>query len=76
MLCRSWNCRGGVHGGIQPGTRTAVIDIDALLTVTDWQHLRAAAGKLAALVRQYCGGESESYYLSAANPSIEFARTA
>jgi DNA/RNA-binding domain of Phe-tRNA-synthetase-like protein len=74
VLCRSWNYRGGIIGGVHSRTRTAVIDIDALLHVIQWESLVDAVNTLTGLIRQYCGGESECHYLNATNQSVELQR--
>jgi len=57
VICRRWNWREADRTKLTPDTRNAVIVLDALAPV-DRAIVESAGQELAALIRQYCGGEA------------------
>lgn len=73
VLCRAWNSRGGKSTFILPETSTVIIDVDGLLTVISQEEIETAAYMVASLVKEYCGGKTQVYFLSKDNPQIEIS---
>ena len=67
VLTRRWTWRQAKHSLILDSTSAVEINVDALPLVPDEEILQICA-ELSALLRKYCGGETRSAILSAANP--------
>ena len=70
VLCRAWNSRGGRAGMIFPNTRSAIIDVDCLLTTMPYDEVALATNEVARLVEQHCAARTTVHFLSESNPSL------
>jgi DNA/RNA-binding domain of Phe-tRNA-synthetase-like protein len=72
VLCRAWNSRGGKSALTSPSTRSAVIDIDVLLSVIPEDELVRAANTAAHLITNHCEANASVFFLNKNRQSIEF----
>lgn len=72
VFCRAWCWKNGDRSKIEPTTRDAIINIDAMLPVTQ-EHIRTAAAELAALVTEHTGATVTIYALTPETPEFEIA---
>lgn len=70
VMARRWNWRNSHFSRIRPETTNVAINVDALVPPISRAVLEQATEELAALVRQYCGGEVTTYLLDSSCPSF------
>ncbi len=71
VLTRRWTWRQSALTLTLPETTAVIFNIDALQGVPD-EDIAAAARDIERLLREHCGGEIQSYVLSAAQPVWSF----
>lgn len=72
VMCRRWTWRNADFSRITPQTRNVAINIDMIMPPFRKEDLQAATMELEALIRQFCGGETEAFVLSPDNPTFSF----
>jgi DNA/RNA-binding domain of Phe-tRNA-synthetase-like protein len=70
VMCRRWNWRQGYQTRLSPETRNIAINVDCLPPFTKAQAEEMTA-ELAALVREFCGGEVKYSLLTLGNNEFE-----
>lgn len=70
VLCRRWNWYQDARSAIGPGTRRAVLNIEALEPTPDWRLEDAAAG-LSGLLAAHCGAACRWGIASKDAPRVE-----
>lgn len=71
VMFRAWNSRSSKASLVQPSTKTAVIFIDSLLTVSPHEEIEAATFEGASLVKEHCAATSSLHFLSNTNLRFE-----
>jgi len=70
VMCRAWNNRGGQETAVLATTKTAIIDVDGLLTAIPQAEVEAATIVASDLVQRFCGASTAVHFLSSANPTL------
>ncbi len=66
-ICRRWNWREADRTKLTPETRNCILVLEGLPPVTA-AEIQRAAGELASLVKENCGGTYDTFLLNADNP--------
>ncbi|MGH9968804.1 MAG: B3/B4 domain-containing protein [Pyrinomonadaceae bacterium] len=70
VMCRAWNNRGGQETAVLATTKTAIIDVDGLLTAIPREEIETATIAAADLVQRFCGASTTVHFLSSTNPTL------
>ncbi len=72
VLCRRWNWRECDKTKLTPETQNAVLVLEGLPPVR-YEDITSAAKDLSVLIRKYCGGEAQEFFLDVSRPEREFS---
>ncbi len=72
VLCRRWNWRECDKTKLTPETQNAVLVLEGLPPVR-YEDITSAAKDLRVLIRKYCGGEAQEFFLDVSRPEREFS---
>jgi DNA/RNA-binding domain of Phe-tRNA-synthetase-like protein len=70
-MCRRWNWRNGYNTRITDQTRSMVMNIDGLGEDAEARAI-AVRNRVARMLEQFCGAETERALLSPSQPSHRF----
>ena len=72
VLCRRWNWRECDKTKMTPETKNAVLVLEGLPPVRQ-EDIELAVEDLSALVRKFCGGETQDFFLDVSQQEREFS---
>ena len=70
VICRAWNSRAGQFTIISPSTTSVIVDVDGMIDIISRPEIIRATEFLAALIKEYCGGNIRIEYLSSERNEI------